>query len=133
MPQSTRVIMKKLLRGAAGPMVGLMVAISPMTDVRAAEIRMLAGGSMAGLLNELAPQFERASGHKLVIHLDSTPNLIKQATSGAAFDLGLVPIDVMKDPLARARFATGPTTDIARVGYGVAVRAGAPKPDVSTS
>jgi molybdate transport system substrate-binding protein len=125
--------MKKPLFTVAGSMLGLTLAILPMTDVRAAELKMLAGGSMAGLLNELAPQFERTSGYKLVIHFDSTPNLIKQATSGAAFDLGLVPIDVMQDPMARARFAAGPTTDVARVGYGVAVRAGAPKPDVSTS
>jgi molybdate transport system substrate-binding protein len=125
--------MKKPSRAATGSILGLMLAFSPMTDLRAAELKVLAGGSMMGLLNELAPQFERASGHKLVIHFDSTPNLIKQATSGTAFDLGLVPIDVMKDSAARARFATGPTTDIARVGYGVAVRTGAPKPDVSTS
>jgi molybdate transport system substrate-binding protein len=117
----------------AGSILGLTLAILPMTDVRAAELKMLAGGSMAGLLNELTPQFERTSGYKLVIHFDSTPNLIKQTTSGAAFDLGLVPIDVMQDPMARARFATGPATEVARVGYGVAVRAGAPKPDVSTS
>ena len=92
----------------------------------------MAGGSTTGWLNELGPQFERASGHKLVIHFDSTPNLIKQATSGAPFDLAVVPVDVFKDAAARARFAPGPTIDIARVGYGVIVRSGAPRPDVGT-
>jgi molybdate transport system substrate-binding protein len=125
--------MDKLARLAAvTSMLGLALGLLPVSSLHAAELKVLAGGSMTGVLNELGPQFERASGHKLVIHFDSTPNLIKQATSGAAFDLGVVPVDVMKDAAARARFAAGPTTDIARVGYGVAVRAGATKPDVST-
>jgi molybdate transport system substrate-binding protein len=122
--------MKKSLLAAAASMLGLALVGSPM--VEAAELKVLAGGSMTGPLTELGPEFERASGHKLVIHFDSTPNLIKQATS-APFDLGVVPVDVFKDAAAKARFMSGPTTDIARVGYGVAVRAGAPKPDVSTA
>jgi molybdate transport system substrate-binding protein len=107
------------------------MALSPITGVQAAELKILAGGSMTASLNELGPRFEHATGHKLTLVFDSTPNLIKAATS-APFDLGVVPVDVMKDAAARARFAPGPTIDIARVGYGVAVRAGAPKPDVST-
>jgi molybdate transport system substrate-binding protein len=124
--------MKKLLLVAVSVMLGLAPALSSINGLHAAELKVLAGGSMTAVLNELAPQFEHASGHKLVIHFDSTPNLIKLATSGDPFDLGVVPIDVFKDPAAKARFAVGPTIDIARAGYGVAVRVGAPKPDLDT-
>ena len=122
--------MKKPLLVAVSLMLGLAPALSSIGGLQAAELKVLAGGSMTAVLNELATQFERASGHKLVIHFDSTPNLIKQATS-EPFDLGVVPIDVFKDAAAKARFVL-PTVNIAHVGYGVAVRAGTPKPDVST-
>jgi molybdate transport system substrate-binding protein len=124
--------MKRLSLTAAVLMLGLALEISPMTDLQAAELRILAGGSLIGPLNELAPQFEKTSGHKLIFHFDSTPNLIKQATSGTPFDAAVVPVDVFKDAAARARFVSGPTIDIARAGYGVIVRSGAPKPDVGT-
>jgi molybdate transport system substrate-binding protein len=116
----------------AASMLGLAIVLSPALGARAAELKVMAGGSMTASLQELGPQFERATGHKVVIHFGATPELIKEATSGAPFDLGVVPVDVMKDAAARARFAGGPTIDIARVGYGVAVRAGASKPDVRT-
>jgi molybdate transport system substrate-binding protein len=112
-------------------LLGLALLLPSVTKVQGAELKVLAGGSLTGVLNELGPQFERDSGHKLVIHFDSTPNLIKLANSGDPFDLGVVPVDVFKDAAAKARFAA-PMTDIARVGYGVAVRAGAAKPDIST-
>jgi molybdate transport system substrate-binding protein len=113
-------------------LLGLAMILSPTIRAQAAELKVMAGGSMTDSLKELGPRFERATGHKLEMHFDSTPNLIKAATSGAPFDLGVVPVDVMKDAAARARFAAGPTIDIARVGYGVAIRAGAPKPYVGT-
>src|SRR5262249_32307825 len=76
--------------------------------------------------------FERATSHKLVVFYGTTPDLIKEATSGAPFDAGVVPSEVMKDAGARARFAPAAPIDVARVGYGVAVRAGARKPDLSS-
>jgi len=117
---------------AAASMLGLALVMPPIADLQAAELRVIAGGSMTGSLNELGPQFERASGHKLVIHFDSTPNIIARVTSGTPFDLAVVPLDVFRDAAAKARFVSGPTIDIARVGYGVIVRAGTPKPDIST-
>jgi molybdate transport system substrate-binding protein len=103
-----------------------------MTGARAAELQVLAGGGMAEPLKELATQFEGASGHKLVFRFGATPELIEMAKSDASFDLGIVPVDVMKDAAARVRFASGPTTNIARAVLGVAVRSGASKPDIST-
>jgi len=118
---------------AVTSIMSLGLVMLPIANMQAAELKVIAGGSMTGALNELGPQFERASGHKLVIHFNSTPNIIALVTSGTPFDLAVVPVDVFKDAGAKARFAAGPTIDIARVGYGVIVRAGTPKPDISTS
>jgi molybdate transport system substrate-binding protein len=106
--------------------------MTPAASLQAAEIKVIAGGSMTASMNALAAPFEKASGHKLSIHFDSTPNIIARVNSGTPFDVVVVPVDVFKDATAKARFAPGPTVDIARVGYGVIVRTGAPKPDIST-
>jgi len=116
----------------AATLLGLTMAVSPIGGASAADLKVIAGGGMTVPLKELSPQFERATGHKLDIAFAATPELIKMATSGDPMDLAVVPVDVMKDAGARAKFAPEPTTDIARVGFGVAVKAGAPKPDVST-
>jgi molybdate transport system substrate-binding protein len=108
----------------------LAMALAPFAGAKAAELKALVGGSMTESMKELGPRFERATGHRLTFQFAGTPDLIRQATSGAPFDLGVVPVDVMKDAAARAKFAE--TTNIAHVGYGVAYRTGASKPDVST-
>jgi molybdate transport system substrate-binding protein len=112
-------------------LLSLAIFFSPVSGALAADLKLLAGGSMTASLKELGPRFEKATGHKLDIMFAATPDLIKAATS-APFDLGVVPVDVINDSNVRSRIAAGSTTDIARVGFGVAVRAGAPKPDVST-
>jgi len=101
-------------------------------SAQAAELRVLAGGAMTAVWAEVKPKFEQASGHKLDIFFGTTPNLIKEATSGTPFDVGIVPVEVMKDTTARARFSADPALDVARVGLGVAVRAGAAKPNIDT-
>ena len=120
------------LRFSAALLACCAILIASTQKLRAAELRLLAGGAMAGIWTEMKPQFEQASGHKLDIFFGTTPNLIKEATSGKPFDLAVVPAEVMQDATARAKFVAGPSIDIARVGLGVAVRSGAAKPDIST-
>jgi molybdate transport system substrate-binding protein len=109
-----------------------ILAMAAATSLHATELKVIAGGSMTASMNAIAPAFEKATGHRLVSHFDSTPNIISRINSGTPFDVVVVPIDVFKDATAKARFAPGPSIDIARVGYGIIVRAGAPKPDIST-
>src|SRR6267154_2513480 len=99
---------------------------------RDTELEVNSGGSMMASLNALTPEFEKATGHKLASHFDSTPNIIARINAGTPFDVVVVPVDVFKDAAAKAHFAPGPAVDIARVGYGIIVRAGVPKPDIST-
>ena len=124
--------MRRLSPVAAASIMSLVLAMSSTADLSAAELNVVAGGSLVPLFKELGSQFEKASGHKLSIHFDSTPSIVARVASGTPFDAVVVPFDVFKDAGAKARFAAGTTVDIARVGFGVIVRAGAPKPDIST-
>src|SRR5690349_10682249 len=110
----------------------LCMVMTAMTTAKASELKLIAGGSLAGLFKQLGPQFEQASGHTLSIHFDSTPNIISRINAGTPFDAVVVPIDTFRDVGAKSHLAE-PAINIARVGYGVIVRAGAPKPDLSTA
>lgn len=114
-----------------GIAIVLGLVMTTMTPVKASELKLVAGGSLAGLFKQLGPQFEKASGHTLSIHFDSTPNIISRINAGTPFDAVVVPADVFKDAAAKSHLAE-PAVNVARVGYGVIVRAGAPKPDLST-
>src|SRR6185369_494215 len=124
--------MSKLSLKSVAILLSAAFIMIPSASLQAAELKVIAGGSMTASMNALAAPFEKATGHKLSIHFDSTPNIIARVNSGTPFDVVVVPVDVFKDAAAKARFAPGPTTDIARVGYGVIVRTGTPKPDIST-
>ena len=124
--------MKKILLAQCTSILILTAWLSMICNVQAAEIQVLAGGAMTGPLKELGAKFETETGNKLVFRFGTTPELIKLVTTGGPFDLAIVPREVFNDASAKALFVAGPSIDIARVGLGVAVRAGAARPDIST-
>src|SRR3954454_16780860 len=109
------------MKSLSAAVVALSLTLSSTVSY-AAELRVLAGGAMTAVWASIKPKFEQTSGHKLDIFFGTTPNLIKETTSGKPFDVGIVPVEVMRDAAARSHFAPGATVDIARVGLGVAVR-----------
>ena len=112
-------------------LMALTLALAAVVPVRAADLQVIAGGGIAVPLNEIVAQFEQSSGHKVTVRYGTAPELIKIATT-TPFDFAVTPSEVFKDEGAAARLVPGPTTDIAHVGLGVAVHAGAPKPDIGT-
>ena len=109
----------------------LGLAIPPMSDAQAGELQVIAGSGIAAPLNEIVSRFEKATGHKIVVRYGTAPQLIKMATN-TPFDLGVCPEEVYKDAAARAQFPPELVPNVARIGVGVAVKAGAAKPDIGT-
>src|SRR5271156_4108136 len=102
-------------------------------DVMSLPIKIVSGGAMRSLMIDMVPLYERASGAKVEIEFGLTSVLKKEIEDGAAFDIALLPRPEL-DALAQAgKIAAGTQTDITRSAVGLAVRAGAPKPDISTA
>jgi molybdate transport system substrate-binding protein len=114
------------------PFLFVLVLAVFATSARASELQIIAGGGITGPMKTLAAEFEKATGHKLTVRFAATPDLIKMAT-GTPFDAAVVPREVFMNDAAKAMFAPGPTIDIARVGFGIAVKSGAPKPNIATT
>jgi len=95
-------------------------------------IKILSGGAMRTLMVEVVPLFERASGVKVEIEFRLTSVLQKEIEAGAALDLALLPRPELDSLVSAGKIAAGATTDIARSTVGLAVRAGAAKPNIET-
>ena len=111
--------------------IGLMMLLAQSLTANAAEVKVLAGGAIAGMLGELGPSFERATGHKLILQYGLAPQVKRRIEAGESFDVVILSPGPMDD-LATQGKITGSRVAIARDGVGVAVRMGAPKPDIGS-
>jgi molybdate transport system substrate-binding protein len=118
---------------AIGIVAAALVVVMGAATARAAEITVLSTPTMQGALNDLAPEFTRATGHTLGLTFEGVPALKRRIEAGETFDAALL-LPAALDELAKSgKIAAGSRSDIARTAAGVAVRAGAPKPPVGTS
>jgi len=101
------------------------------TAAEAADIRLMCSGAMRPALEELAPQFERASGHKLAITYASTNAIRERALAGDDGDLVIFSGPAVDDVVRQGKLAA--KVDLVRSAVGVGVRAGSPRPDLSSA
>jgi molybdate transport system substrate-binding protein len=112
--------------------VAATLVLAQPSGALAAEIEVLSTGGTRPPIEELVPQFERASGHKVAIKFMGGPAVKQQIEGGAVFDVAVAAANVIDELTKAGKLAAATRTDIARAGVGVAVRAGATKPDVSS-
>ena len=108
------------------------LAVAGAAPATAAEIKVLSAGAYKSVVVAIEPEFEKQSGHKLVIDNDTVGALAKRIEGGEAFDVVIVSPAAVDDLIKKGKVAGGTRQVLARVGIGVMVKEGAPKPDVST-
>src|ERR1700726_4910803 len=102
-----------------------------------AQVKVLMSGGFSGAYEQLLPEFERTSGIKVTTGSGASqgtgPQTISaQLARGVPANVVILSQEGLSELIAANRIATGTDVDLARVPLGVAVRAGTPKPDVST-
>jgi len=101
--------------------------------VHADEIRVLSTQATEEAYRELVPQFEKASGHKVTTVFTGTLDANKRLAAGETYDLLIMSAPSIDEHIKAGKVMPGSRVDLAKSGVGVGVKAGAPKPDISTT
>ena len=95
-------------------------------------LKILTSHSSFTVLDALAPDFERAAGQQYSVEADGAKAMLARINGGETADVVVLGPAEMDELAALGIVAAGSRRLIARSRVGVAVRAGAPKPDIST-
>ena len=107
-----------------------LAAAAISSGAKAAEIKVLTAGAFKQVLLALLPDFEKQSGHTVRLENNTVGALSKRIEGGETFDLAVLTPGAI-DKLA-GKFVPGSRVNLARVGIGVVVKEGTPKPDISS-
>jgi molybdate transport system substrate-binding protein len=122
--------MRPIVLAVSAALLSAATAVSDRAD--AADIKVLSAGAFAQVVVAMAPEFEKASGHKLIIENDTVGALVKRIDGGEAFDVTFLAPGAVDELIRKRKVADGSQLNLARVGVGVMVKEGAPKPDIGS-
>lgn len=110
----------------------LSLAVFSVATSMAAEIKLLSAGALESSLKNLIPQFERTSGHKVVLVTGTAGSMAARIEKGEVADVGIVTSAQIETLMKQGKIATNTRVDVAKVAVGIATRKGAVKPDITT-
>ena len=96
-------------------------------------MRGLCSNGVKAVAIELIPEFERARGIKLDIMWASTNMLLEETNKGATGDLAILTDEAIDELIRQGRIMAGSRVDLAQSAIGIAVRNGAPRPDIGSA
>jgi molybdate transport system substrate-binding protein len=113
--------------------IGFVLLFDGSALTRAAEIKVISSDAIKSVIEEVSPQFQKTSAHKLNIQWGTAVPLKAEIERGASFDLAVLTVGAIDDLIKQGKLIGGSRAEIAKSGIGVAARNGTPKPDIATT
>ena len=112
----------------------LLLALAALAPAGAlgAEVKLIASNAAKEAVLDLIPAFEKLSGHKVTVIWAGTEAITKRISGGEVVDVVLIAAPNIDKLISEKKLVEGSRTNIAKSGIGIAVRAGLPKPDISS-
>ena len=114
--------------------LGLVIAVTLIHPggASAAEIKVLCSNAMESVMKELVPRFEQATGHKVVITFGLSAELMRQVAAEESFDIAVLTPTLIDAAINQGKIAGNTRVIVGRSPIALAIRTGAPKPDIRT-
>ncbi|MEP6790761.1 MAG: substrate-binding domain-containing protein [Ramlibacter sp.] len=112
--------------------LGFLAALCA-TAAMAADIRVLTAGAFKPVVQAAIPDFERQTGHRVILENGTAGALVKRIQEGAVFDLAVLTQSTVDEVIRSGQVAAASSTPVSRVGIGFAVKQGAPVPDIGST
>jgi molybdate transport system substrate-binding protein len=119
-------------RSLSAVAIAVAILLAASVAAQTGEIKVLCSNGFKAVMEELAPQFERATHHKVAVRYGLAALLKQQIEAGEVFDLAILTPAAIDDLIKERKVVSDSRTVLAQSGLGIAIRAGARKPDIST-
>lgn len=112
--------------------LGLLLGFGQLACAEAAEIKVFTTRAIMTVLENVGPEFERTTGHKLNLTTDIAIRMVRRIQAGEPFDFLVASPNQIDALIKEGKIASETRNNLTRSGIGVQVRAGTPKPDISS-